>query len=221
MSSFELLFAPESIRAASEISIKLIIGLLLGGLIGYERELHGHPAGIRTHMMVVLGCMVFTEVSRAFSPGDPGRVAAQVVTGIGFLGAGAIIRVGTDIKGLTTAASIWSVAAIGMAASMGGVLLWIAVVATALALMTLTLIDNLERRFMRHGQIHTMRVQLASFDALGEVVDAIQTSGSNLKGLRIIERNPATVDLEIQKNRLEALAKVVAISKVTQASLLE
>lgn len=221
METLSQLFAPEVLLAAAEISAKLVVGLLLGGFIGYERELHGHPAGIRTHMMVVLGCMLFTEVSRGFFPGDPGRVAAQVVTGIGFLGAGAIIRVGVDIKGLTTAASIWSVAAIGMAVSLGGAYLWVAVVATALGLITLTLIDVLERKFMRHGQVLSLRVKLHNISAISDVVAAIQSCGSNLRGLRIVDRDPPIANFDIQKNRHEVLAKVIALESVAEASIIE
>ncbi len=101
---------------------RIIISALLGGIIGFEREVHGRPAGIRTQMLVCLGSTVFMIISiliavkyKEFGPVDPTRIAAGVVTGIGFLGAGAIIRAGRSIHGLTTAASIWAVSAIGMA----------------------------------------------------------------------------------------------------------
>jgi putative Mg2+ transporter-C (MgtC) family protein len=86
---------------------------LLGAVIGLERELRGHPAGIRTMSLVTLGACLFTEVSLLIGAHD--RIAAQIVTGIGFLGAGVIFREGTGIKGITTAATVWGAAAIGMA----------------------------------------------------------------------------------------------------------
>jgi len=90
-------------------------------MVGWEREVHGRPAGMRTHMLLVIGVVLMCEVSRAFSPaGDPARIAAQIVTGVGFLGAGAIMRIGMEVKGLTSAASLWTVTGIGMAVSVGG-----------------------------------------------------------------------------------------------------
>jgi putative Mg2+ transporter-C (MgtC) family protein len=92
---------------------RLALAGLLGAIMGLERELRGHPAGIRTMSMVTLGACLFTEVSQLLGEGD--RIAAQIVTGIGFLGAGVIFREGTGIKGITTAATVWGAAAIGMA----------------------------------------------------------------------------------------------------------
>ena len=100
-----------------EIVGRLVVAGLLGGLIGLERELRGYPAGIRTIALVALGACLFTDVSKLFD-GDDGRVAAQIVTGIGFLGAGVIIREGYTVRGITTAATIWSAAAIGMAVAL-------------------------------------------------------------------------------------------------------
>jgi|1186.fasta_scaffold94648_3 putative Mg2+ transporter-C (MgtC) family protein len=128
-----------------EISVRLVGAAVLGGAVGYERERHTHPAGLRTHLLVSLGSAVFTVLSIfAFElppapngaiPVDPSRVAAQIVTGIGFLGAGAIIKYGTTIKGLTTAASLWATAAIGMATGAGA---WVvAFVGTAIILVSL------------------------------------------------------------------------------------
>ncbi len=105
-----------------ELTVRLVVALLLGGVIGWERELARMPAGFRTHALVSLGSATFTVISAyAFTgPGsDPTRIAAQVVSGIGFLGGGAILHYGGTVRGLTTAASLWSVAAVGMAAGAG------------------------------------------------------------------------------------------------------
>ncbi len=129
-----------------EILLRLTLAGALGGAIGFERELRDHEAGFRTHLLVALGSAVFTLVSaygfRDFEYGratgftlDPTRISAQIVTGIGFLGAGAIIRQGISIRGLTTAATLWIVAAIGMAAGAG--YYPVAIFGTALVLITL------------------------------------------------------------------------------------
>ena len=104
-----------------DFAARLIVAAALGGLVGAEREIHGHPAGIRTHMLVALGSALFTVMSiHGFGQGsgsgiDPTRIVAQIVTGIGFLGAGVIFREGYTVRGITTAATIWSAAAVGMA----------------------------------------------------------------------------------------------------------
>jgi putative Mg2+ transporter-C (MgtC) family protein len=123
-----------------EMMLRLTLALLLGGIIGFERESVDRPAGLRTHILVALGSAGFTLVSfEAFSGQgtvrDPARVAAQVVTGVGFLGAGTIWRTQDTVRGLTTAASIWVVAACGMMAASG---MYIpAVFLTALAFVSL------------------------------------------------------------------------------------
>jgi putative Mg2+ transporter-C (MgtC) family protein len=113
-----------------ELVLRILAAAALGGLLGLEREISDQPAGFRTHILVSLGAALFTlvgaygvdEFFAERSPGvgfDPTRVAAQVVTGIGFLGAGAIIRQGMNVRGLTTAASLWVTAAIGTAVGLG------------------------------------------------------------------------------------------------------
>jgi putative Mg2+ transporter-C (MgtC) family protein len=108
-----------------DLLTRLVAAAVLGAAIGVEREIHGHAAGMRTNLLVALGAAAFTVVSiygfesPTGTPVDPSRVAAQLVTGIGFLGAGAILKDGASIRGLTTAAGLWTVAAIGMAAGTG------------------------------------------------------------------------------------------------------
>lgn len=95
--------------------VSLVLSLVLGLLIGWERELRHKDAGISTHMMVITGAMLFTFLSNKVDPTSSSRIAAQIVSGIGFLGAGLILKEGSNIKNLTTAASIWFAGAIGMA----------------------------------------------------------------------------------------------------------
>ena len=130
--------------------IRLLLAAIFGGLVGWEREKGKKPAGLRTHMLVSLGSALFNMVSFMLVSDyvgyavDPGRIAAGIVTGIGFLGAGAIIRSKERVMGLTTAASIWTVAAIGMAIGFG--LFILAGGASILALIVLYLLEKLERK---------------------------------------------------------------------------
>jgi len=100
-----------------DILIKIVLSLILGGALGMERQYHDKPAGYATNCLICLGAMIFTVLSLYMgnAGGDPGRIAAQIVTGVGFIGAGSILREGNKISGLTTAAGVWAVAAIGMA----------------------------------------------------------------------------------------------------------
>ena len=120
----------------TDAAVRLAIAALLSGLIGIEREVAQKAAGLRTHMLVGLGAALFSLLSvEAFAGADPARVAAQVVAGIGFLGAGAIFRHGFTVRGLTTAAGLWAAAAVGMASGIGE---WeVALVASGIAIVVL------------------------------------------------------------------------------------
>jgi putative Mg2+ transporter-C (MgtC) family protein len=108
-----------------ELLGRLLLAAVLGGAIGAERELNDQPAGLRTHMLLTIGACLFTLISAyGFDGGtDPSRIAAQIVTGIGFLGGGAIVRYGLTVKGVTTAASIWATASVGVAIGAGSYVL--------------------------------------------------------------------------------------------------
>jgi putative Mg2+ transporter-C (MgtC) family protein len=105
-----------------ELLVQLVLAVILGGAVGLERELKGKPAGLRTNILICLGATLFTVLSYRFGSGagDPGRVAAQVLTGVGFIGAGTILHMRGAVTGLTSAATIWVVAAIGMAVGARG-----------------------------------------------------------------------------------------------------
>jgi putative Mg2+ transporter-C (MgtC) family protein len=188
-----------------EVVLRLVLASLLCGAIGFEREVRDQPAGFRTHILLGLGATLFTLVSaygfepftRAALGGgglqfDPTRIAAQVVAGVGFLGAGAIIRQGRDVRGLTTAASLWAVSAIGMAAGAG--YLFGAAAATVLAMATL----NALRRF-RSSVINPMRL-----DSAGLELDLRTTAEGPTDSFRVLERHDITVrstDAEIDQER--------------------
>lgn len=146
---------PVEASSLLDICLRLLVAVVLGGLIGLEREFHGRPAGLRTHIMVCLGAAVIMVSAQLFqeyySPEgaesiyrvDPGRIAAGVVTGIGFLGAGAIIRSRDIVRGLTTAACIWFVAALGIVVGCG---LYVpASAAAVIGLLVLTFLDPIGR----------------------------------------------------------------------------
>ena len=136
-----------------EYIIRVVVVIVLAGLIGIEREFRDKPAGFRTIILIALGACVFSILSQALSgPGvDKGRIAAQIVTGVGFLGAGAIIRDQRGVFGLTTAATIWSVAAVGMAVGLGHILL--GALAAVGIVTTLFLFDIFERIIGRYRDI--------------------------------------------------------------------
>ena len=162
---------------ATEIGLiaRVLLAAVLGAAIGVEREIHDHPAGIRTHLLVALGSALFTVLSIVGFPSpdgtatDPSRVAAQIVTGIGFLGAGAILKYGPTVRGLTTAASLWAAAGIGMAAGASQALL--AVATTIIVLVSLWPLRRLSERLELASprRLH-IRVQLAP-SRLAELFD--------------------------------------------------
>ena len=121
-----------------ELIVRLLIATMLGALIGYQREIKERPAGLRTHMLVAMGSVIFTILSfSAFSGSDPSRVASYVVVGIGFIGAGTIIQVKNKVTGITTASSLWVTASVGMTIGVGYYLLGF--VASILAVLVLSL----------------------------------------------------------------------------------
>lgn len=136
-----------SLELQAQVVFHLLLAALLSALIGVERERSGRPAGLRTHMLVGLGACLLTSLSLyAFPGGDSARIAANVVVGIGFLGAGTIIQRSDDVQNLTTAASIWATAAVGMAVGAGAWLL--ACAATVFVWLILGIMHRVERRFL-------------------------------------------------------------------------
>ena len=148
----------------NEILIRLAIAAVLGMIIGFERERQNQPAGLRTHTILAIGsCLAMTisiNLAMQFQPlapnGDPARLAAQVISGIGFLGAGAILRYGTSVKGLTTAASLWTNAIIGLAVGAGHY--FAAIGTAAMLLVILVLLNVLEKKWIRGYETITISV---------------------------------------------------------------
>ena len=159
-----------SLNQQLELIARLGIALALGAAIGFEREIDRQPAGFRTHALVALGAALFTIISAYGFSGssvDPTRIAAQIVSGIGFLGAGTILHHRGSIRGLTTAASLWSAAAVGMAAGAG--LLLLALVGAVLVVVVLALLEGVERILRRLLRINERPLRLGGGDAPDDV----------------------------------------------------
>jgi len=194
---------PVDLGQQLDISIRLVVAAVLGAAIGFEREIHLHPAGMRTHLLVALGSAAFSVLSIFFFtspngvPTDPSRIAAQIVSGIGFLGAGAIIKYGTSVRGLTTAASLWATAAVGMAAGAGALL--VALVTSALIVFSLGPLNWVINRF-QPGQQHVMRVRLMAtrLEALGEVSKALTGSRIELAGVSTQRLSKGRYEIELE-----------------------
>ena len=178
---------------------RLCLAGLLGGLVGLEREMHSQPAGLRTHMIVSLGACLLMLVSihmAELSPSksDPGRIAAQVVAGVGFLGAGAIMRSGLSVRGLTTAACLWTVAAIGLAVGCG---YWrAALVTTLLTLVATVVFQKIERKFSKGKAIRRFVVHAKDSATLVSKLEEIMLRAGI--GIREVDLQRDLVEKKLQ-----------------------
>ncbi len=204
-----------------EVALRLLVASALGGLIGLERELHGHPAGTRTHLLVSLGAAIFTVLSMQGFAGDvvdPTRIAAQIVSGIGFLGAGAIIRSGTSVRGLTTAASLWATASVGLA--LGAAQYAIGIVGTAIIVLSLGPLRRLVRSRQRASREQTrLRLELTRLEALGEIARRLEASGADIATLstRDLQNGRYEIDAQLRGDgvgREELVASLAALPDV-------
>ena len=210
--------------SSGEVVLRVVLAAVLGGAIGAEREIREREAGLRTHLLVSVGAALFTLVSAygwqdfAFSAQtgitlDPTRISAQIVTGIGFLGAGAIIRQGLSIRGLTTAATLWVVAAIGLASGAG--YYWAALVTTALVLLTLwPLRIAAHRLFVRFRPSEPrLLVELQTGGGAAPVLDALETLGMRVEAFSVEhdrDGRHVALDVEVDESRREAVVPALA-----------
>jgi len=166
-----------------DIIIPCTLAMIFGGAIGLQRERHERPAGLRTHTLVCLGSTVFTLVSylgfTSFAGVDASRIAAGIVTGIGFIGAGVIFRQGPLVKGVTTAASIWIVAAIGV--SLGVKLYYLAVIAAILGFLILSILKSFESRIIRTPNYRIKITTSKDFDDIGKIIGTIKDFSLDIK----------------------------------------
>jgi putative Mg2+ transporter-C (MgtC) family protein len=205
-----------------DLSLRLCVAAALGLAVGFEREIHGHPAGLRTHMLVASGSALFTVLSAygfegvaqnigGTSPIDPTRIAAQIVSGIGFLGAGAILKDGVVIRGLTTAASLWATSAVGMAAGAGEYI--IAVVATATILVSLWPINALAERL--HGSsvpAVQLRISIDKLEVLGQVTGILVTNRLEIGQISTtrLGKNAYRADIQIRGRTPSVISNAVS-----------
>jgi putative Mg2+ transporter-C (MgtC) family protein len=171
--SMEMLRQEMSVVLSTTI-LRLVLAAFLGGAIGLERELRHKPAGLRTNMFICFGCAMFTVMSDQLAGGfggDHTRVAAQIIPGIGFIGAGSILHARGSVTGLTTAATIFVVASIGMA--VGGGLYITAVFATGVILIALALLGKMETRFALKSVVHTYEITGKNTDVVLDELDTI------------------------------------------------
>ena len=172
---------PQSI--SGNLLIRLLAACVLGGAIGLERDLHGRAAGLRTNMLVSMGAALFMLLSVAmaqiYSRGlestglrvDPSRIAAQIVTGIGFLGAGAIIKAGFNIRGLTTAACLWVSAGIGMAAGAG--MFEMAILVTLIGLFVLVVVNRFEKIYAKDSY-RVLKITVANDVQISKIIEVVK-----------------------------------------------
>jgi putative Mg2+ transporter-C (MgtC) family protein len=192
------------------ITIRLCLALLLGGLIGFERERNSHPAGFRTNILVCLGSALimllsiygFSEFANSdIVRMDPARLAAQVLPGIGFIGAGAILHNGMSVTGLTTAATLLVVAGIGLAVGAG--FYYAATITTIMVIVSLTVLNVVEKKFFREKRIYTMKIIATSKPGtLGFISTMLETKGVDIRKLLIEEEaeetDPTLLQLTLQ-----------------------
>ncbi len=200
------------------ILLRVLLSMTIGACIGLNREIEGHPAGIRTHMLLVMGATLFTLAGRSFGTGDPSRVAAQIVTGIGFLGAGAIFKMGTDVRGLTTAATVWASAAIGVFCGLAQpVYLVAALIATVLILVTLSPVKWVEERFIHSRQRGELFVSLHDPSALGPVVMHLTHLRNRIVGLHFLGEDRKRLSIRVSHREQVRLEEILALEGVLEA----
>ncbi|WP_085504847.1 MgtC/SapB family protein [Thalassobacillus devorans] len=210
--------------------IRLLIALLLSGLIGFERELKNHSAGFRTHILVGVGACLMMLLSlygfETFMESsdnirfDPARIPSYVISGIGFLGAGTIIVNGMTIKGLTTAASIWTVAAIGLVIGAG--MYDAAIFTTIIVLLSLVVLNQIEEKVMAGRGRNFVRLLVEKEVNMGEVVETFDQFGLNVKRLSIENERTGERTLFIEIERGQKFDQTVlfdCLSKIEHVKL--
>ncbi len=205
----------------TQVIVRLLLAVFLGGLVGLEREFHGRIAGFRTHILVCLGSALIMLTSiyisilyQGLAPVDPGRIAAGVVTGIGFLGAGTILRFRASVRGLTTAASLWAVAGVGLAVGCG--FYTASFTAAILVLLSLFLLTKVEHAMVRKDWYKTVIVETKSGAAqLTSIRSVLSNYKAEIRDLEIRKTEvPENVLLEINLKLLSNKCDDQIISEI-------
>ncbi len=151
-----------------EIAFRLVLSFMIGTALGIEREYRSKAAGLRTMIVICLGSTIFTEISISIGGNSPDRIASNIITGIGFLGAGVIFKDGLTISGITTATTIWISAALGMAVGAGEYM--IAVVSSVVVLIVLTAFERVKLLIENYHQVRTYRITLQNQESFRQVL---------------------------------------------------
>jgi putative Mg2+ transporter-C (MgtC) family protein len=197
--------------------LKIVISFFVGALLGFEREYHDKPAGLRTIILITVGSTLFTMVSNSFDV-NPERVASNIVTGIGFIGAGVMFRQGTDIKGITTAATVWLAAALGMAIAQEMYVLTAVVVVIVLG--TLALMSKLEKQIFVHGQKKTYQITLNNGNSITELEELFNRDNIKANLIRVLKEDQkpvAVYKVSCGAKQHNAIAKALAESNFVNA----
>jgi putative Mg2+ transporter-C (MgtC) family protein len=203
--------------------LRLIVAAAIGGIVGIERDIKGKPAGMRTNMLMCVGsCLVMilsVEVARdAGPPADPARIAAQVVTGVGFIGAGMILRSRVSVIGLTSAATVWFISAIGLVVGYGNYAL--AGVAATLTILTLSGLNRLEKRIEKSRQLHIVRMHITGPN-LGRVRNVLVENRVTPDEIEV-KRTDTGVAIDVEYVGLDRkhLALVHALKEINDVEIL-
>lgn len=198
------------------ILLRLLLAMLLGGLVGLERERSNHAAGLRTHILVCLGSALIMMLSiygfKDFANEinvriDPARLATAVITGVGFLGAGTILFTGKSITGLTTAASIWVVAAIGLAAGAG--FFFASIISTVLVLLNLWVFNKLELRYIRGNKLHVITLHtLSEPGCLEQISSFLEQEKIKIRKITVNEQELAFSEVVSVERKIEIVLHV-------------
>jgi putative Mg2+ transporter-C (MgtC) family protein len=201
----------------TDMVIRLCLGFLAGAVIGFERSSRHQIAGLRTHILIAVGATLLMILSiwlpqyfNSLKNGDPGRIAAQVVSGIGFLGAGAIVRLGNNVKGLTTAASLWLIAAVGLAIGAGAYVA--ALTAEVLSLFTLIALDYFEKKLFPSER--NKLLELGYKDNIPDTQEALEVLKSF--GVRVISIDVDQPRGKSKGGRLKLLAGVPVATNISK-----
>ncbi len=196
-----------------DIIIKLLLAMLCGGIIGFQRQLHESAAGFRTHILVCIGATVYMIISILISDNgrfDPGRIAAQVASGMGFLGAGTIIKQGSLVRGLTTAASLWAIAGIGMAIGMGGNATFVGVIATVFSYIALALLIPLEKKLASFRHCEFVIKTMSDKDMMSVITNKLDELKYSVEISKISKNNSFNeISLEIKICKDEDISKII------------
>jgi putative Mg2+ transporter-C (MgtC) family protein len=213
----------------TSIILRLVMAILCGGIIGFERGRVGRPAGLRTHILVCLGSTLATltnqYVFQTYDVSDPTRLGAQVISGIGFLGAGTIIVTGRhQVKGLTTAAGLWATACMGLA--IGNGFYKAAVVGCVLIFFSTVVLHRLDNNMLSKSKVLDIYMEIDRKASMSMVLDAIKNSGASIENIEMMKPHVAqeatsaaimTLRLKEKKLRLDVVTIICAIDGVSFA----